>query len=809
MVLADAPKERHQFPNGDEYVGGWAGGLPEGEGKYVWKDGSWYEGGWKEGAKHGIGMYKWPSGACYRGEWQNGSMQGVGTLEAVDGSKYIGSWLQDMKHGLGKKIYANRDVYEGLWRAGKPEGPGRYVWADGNEYNGEWLCGRMHGQGTFVWKTGERYDGEWKDGLENGVGVFTFRDKTTYHGMWLGGKKHGLGLLCPAETKRSGDGGLPLDPLAPGDLDESAGAGGPDASSSPGPVDGLATIPEASMTTAAAGGVSPLVAPSQPSGTGALKPGSSPKAAHLAPPDGVVAAGSGAAGVGARGGADMFLIKEYNLGRLVRQTCVASADVERVLGLQGAREETRRRRRTMKREAKVAAPIGQTIFKGHPSYDLMISLQLGIRYSVGRVMSSATPGAELAPSAFNEQYNVTFPRGGSSDTPVHPAADFYWKDYAPQAFGKLREQFNIDIGDYLSSICGDQALRQLRSQGKSGSIFWWSSDDRYMIKTMRKGELRLMRELLPQYFTHMMRYPHTLLVHFYGLHRVTPVNGRRVRFVVMANLFNTGLLIHRKYDLKGSLQGRTAGPAASASPTTIFKDLDLDYQFKLEQGWLQRLREQLTADCALLERLHVMDYSLLLGVHLRSREETDKEVDTDTDGEARNFDVTPAPDTRRELKLIEERLAAMSGSLPETASADLMALARQRVLGVAAGGANKLRSATAVLARRPMRSATLRPLAHTEGGTDEIALSLGQARVQLGINMAATAIPIAKDGQGQGPAEDVVLYFGVIDFLQSYNMAKRAENFFKSFAHDRKEISAVDPHMYSSRFQKFLEKVFI
>jgi hypothetical protein len=33
---------------------------------------------------------------------------------------------------------------------------------------------------------------------------------------------------------------------------------------------------------------------------------------------------------------------------------------------------------------------------------------------------------------------------------------------------------------------------------------------------------------------------------------------------------------------------------------------------------LRRLMDQLAADCALLEELRVMDYSLLLGVHYRS-----------------------------------------------------------------------------------------------------------------------------------------------------------------------------------------------
>ncbi len=37
----------------------------------------------------------------------------------------------------------------------------------------------------------------------------------------------------------------------------------------------------------------------------------------------------------------------------------------------------------------------------------------------------------------------------------------------------------------------------------------------------------------------------------------------QVRFVVMNNVFRTDLDLHRKFDLKGSTHGRTAGPRAS------------------------------------------------------------------------------------------------------------------------------------------------------------------------------------------------------------------------------------------------------
>lgn len=62
------------------------------------------------------------------------------------------------------------------------------------------------------------------------------------------------------------------------------------------------------------------------------------------------------------------------------------------------------------------------------------------------------------------------------------------------------------------------------------------------------------------------------------------------------------------------------GLDAKVDAHTTLKDLDLDgLNFKLEEGYHERLREQLDKDSHLLDAMNVMDYSLLLGVHYRSR----------------------------------------------------------------------------------------------------------------------------------------------------------------------------------------------
>ena len=45
----------------------------------------------------------------------------------------------------------------------------------------------------------------------------------------------------------------------------------------------------------------------------------------------------------------------------------------------------------------------------------------------------------------------------------------------------------------------------------------------------------------------------------------------QVRFVVMGNVFPTEVRLHRKYDLKGSTHGRTAGSRKYTEPDAILK----------------------------------------------------------------------------------------------------------------------------------------------------------------------------------------------------------------------------------------------
>jgi len=218
----------------------------------------------------------------------------------------------------------------------------------------------------------------------------------------------------------------------------------------------------------------------------------------------------------------------------------------------------------------------------------------------------------------------------STGNELTPSAkyDFKFKDYAPWVFRHLRQIFRIDPADYLMSLTSKYILSELGSPGKSGSFFYFSRDYKYIIKTIHHAEHKVLRKILRHYYAHVRDNPNTLLSQFYGLHRVKVPYGRKIHFVVMNNLFPPHRDIHKTFDLKGSTTGRDFKEEdLEKNPRATLKDLNwLRRNMHLELGPTkkQRFVEQMHKDVALLQKLKIMDYSLLVGIHDISRGNDDK-----------------------------------------------------------------------------------------------------------------------------------------------------------------------------------------
>lgn len=176
--------------------------------------------------------------------------------------------------------------------------------------------------------------------------------------------------------------------------------------------------------------------------------------------------------------------------------------------------------------------------------------------------------------------------------------------------------FGVNEFDFLLSVCGNTNFIEFISNAKSGQFFFYSSDGKYMVKTMTNAESKFLRRILPHYFRHCSQNPNTLMTKYLGMYRVKMYHLRRnVKFVIMNSVYYTDKFLQAFYDLKGSVTGRDA-----KSGQDVKKDNDLrrglpDSALALIPDVRHRMREQIKSDCEFMMRMKIMDYSMLVGIH--------------------------------------------------------------------------------------------------------------------------------------------------------------------------------------------------
>ncbi|GMF36562.1 unnamed protein product [Phytophthora fragariaefolia] len=241
-------------------------------------------------------------------------------------------------------------------------------------------------------------------------------------------------------------------------------------------------------------------------------------------------------------------------------------------------------------------------------------------------------------------------------------------DYAPKVFQNIREICGIDNEMYEQSFA--DTLLERASEGKSGMLFYFTSDRKYLVKTMTKKEHSFLLEVLPLFHQYILKQPNSLLCRFLGCHSMQlPVGWNKMFFVVMENIFPDGP-VDERYDLKGIFhqsnfryQEGIPTPVSSEWSRSTREDegvvhiLDEDEANSSEsqsmdsemghvtekQPLLRRgssrpslrydndfvtrraslhvnpttranLLAQVTSDCGFLQELGIMDYSCLLGI---------------------------------------------------------------------------------------------------------------------------------------------------------------------------------------------------
>jgi len=365
---------------------------------------------------------------------------------------------------------------------------------------------------------------------------------------------------------------------------------------------------------------------------------------------------------------------------------------------------------------------GKSITFGNEKWNLILLIMKGISDDVRR--TTELSGNELKEADFQESKETplgTLFSGSSLDSLGHKFTVF-----AGRVFHDIRQRFGVTPKMFLNSLGVEQVVSkllvgrlssfsELKSEGKSGQNFFFSHDGLFLVKTVSPKEQQKLLSILPAYHAYITKNPSSLLPRFYGLYYIS-YNNNHFYFMITENVFKTNKKLE-VFDLKGSTVGRTAGDEKGEEGKSGGPKKDLDLKDPVLVGPTNKIKllDQIQLDSTFLNENHIVDYSMLLGIH------------------------------------------TTTSAIKETvASGPHQSQFQQEESGI-----------------------------YSRDSTDAL--------------IPSTLV-------SDTPLPNKIYYFGIIDTLIPYDLAKTAEHNLKTLVYGE-GISIVPPDMYASRFNKFLSGV--
>uniref|UniRef100_A0A8D0ALI0 Phosphatidylinositol 5-phosphate 4-kinase type-2 gamma n=1 Tax=Sander lucioperca TaxID=283035 RepID=A0A8D0ALI0_SANLU len=372
----------------------------------------------------------------------------------------------------------------------------------------------------------------------------------------------------------------------------------------------------------------------------------------------------------------------------------------------------------------------------------------GVNHSINDLNQVPVP-VMLLPDDFkaNTKIKVNNHLFNKENLPGH----FKFKEYCPQVFRNLRERRSLHFTCVLRvlqvSLTRSPPMRSVDDQGEG--LLLNSYDRTLVIKQISSEDVADMHNILSEYHQHIVKcHGSTLLPQFLGMYRVS-VDSEETYLIVMRNMFSHRLIVHRKYDLKGSLVAREASDKERGKELPTYKDMD--FRNNLQKVYVtdeqkEKFMEKLNRDVEFLVRLKIMDYSLLLGIHDVGRAERDEE-----EGE----EVSNEEEADAENGLAPGATVGSYGTSPE---------------GIA--------------------------------GYMSCCKPLGPGEYDPYVDVyAVRSCP--------GAPQKEVYFMGLIDVLTQYDTKKKAAHAAKTVKHGAgAEISTVHPEQYAKRFRDFISNIF-
>lgn len=450
--------------------------------------------------------------------------------------------------------------------------------------------------------------------------------------------------------------------------------------------------------------------------------------------------------------------------------------------------------------------------------DFMHMIQEGVRIGISNAADSnrmktlkKTHEGDKSPAV-----TAAIPASSSSQQQVPPerkTMKYILNQYKPKNFQSIRKLNNISTEDFIRSICDSDLVGGFtESSGKSGSLFWYSSDRKYIMKSISVEESALLNGICSSYLRYIGTHPHSLLCKFYGMFKIVTtvaapsyIRGYKrpsrvrsgqvqtTRFVIMNNIFASGGEEDgnrlEKFDLKGTTEDRFV---KEVSGNEVLKDINFQNRWvSLPENLAECLTSVIQQDCEFLCRHGIMDYSLIIGIKPANNKET--------------YDHLAEPSL---LGTVEtDTGAARKSTLQEK-----IRKAAHSVQKLLSPSTSSLWTPTPTPGPLPVQqeSSRLPSIHEIPDDADFPPSSANSPATSRGLPCQDNHMSVFcrfKNGvAGLDESKDncCIYYFGIIDILQQYTIKKKFAHLLKKFTigcfH---EIDTVAPAYYKSRFARY------
>ncbi|XP_052219689.1 phosphatidylinositol 4-phosphate 5-kinase-like protein 1 isoform X1 [Dreissena polymorpha] len=394
--------------------------------------------------------------------------------------------------------------------------------------------------------------------------------------------------------------------------------------------------------------------------------------------------------------------------------------------------------------------------------------------------------------------------------------------YASPVFARMRRAVDVPEEDFVASLVSSQSpYLEFISNSRSGQDFYFTNNQRFILKTDHQHCIQFFLGILRTYLTHFLVYPHSLLVKFLGIYSIKTTATRKKYFLVMQSIFYPTIRLEERFDIKGCLANRYQDPNPPGKKTIIvLKDQNFQEE-KIELGAQKKwFLTQLRADVDFLKGIEVQDYSLLLGRHplhtgekrlsvgnlvMRVQKSFGHKLDPDTDVDNDHQGETPGktPSESRVQTSTGTRVQTGTGTRVQTAEGNHNDMEMEVVLKTPTSkSASSTKSKTVRgLEERMIRSRSQRKISFLHSLSDSEYLDnsgykLKNRRLLLNNENCLHII----DG------EQYRYYVGVIDFFTVFGCRQQVAKILKDIKNCCGSHSSVPPEVYGERFFEFIKE---